>query len=130
MRARIVLCCAKAGATNRAVAGELRVSEAMVGKWRRRFVDQPGRVPDVLRPALRDALSVRVGARSAARYVSRSCEQISITPPAARDRPVVSLGRQSTALAMAGMRRPSLGVRRRPLQGFRRANWSAPVPCG
>jgi hypothetical protein len=33
------LCCAKAGA-NRAVAGELRVSEAMVGKWRRRFMER------------------------------------------------------------------------------------------
>jgi transposase len=37
MRARIVLACAE-GATNRAVAAELGVSEAMVGKWRRRFV--------------------------------------------------------------------------------------------
>jgi transposase len=38
MRARIVMCCAKGG-TNRAVAAELGVSEAMVGKWRRRFVE-------------------------------------------------------------------------------------------
>jgi transposase len=37
MRARIILACAE-GATNRAVAAELGVSEAMVGKWRRRFV--------------------------------------------------------------------------------------------
>ena len=40
MRARIVLSCAKAGATNRAVAQQLGVSEAMVGKWRRRFVER------------------------------------------------------------------------------------------
>lgn len=39
-RARIVLSCAKPGATNRAVASELGVSEAMVGKWRRRFVER------------------------------------------------------------------------------------------
>ncbi len=40
MRARIVVSCAKPGATNRAVAAELGVSEAMVGKWRRRFVER------------------------------------------------------------------------------------------
>ncbi len=39
MRARIVMCCAKGGATNRDVAAKLGVSEAMVGKWRRRFVE-------------------------------------------------------------------------------------------
>jgi transposase len=38
VRARIVLCCAK-GDTNRDVAQQLGVSEAMVGKWRRRFVE-------------------------------------------------------------------------------------------
>ena len=38
MRARIVLTCAKGG-TNRDVARALGVSEAMVGKWRQRFVD-------------------------------------------------------------------------------------------
>ena len=38
MRARIVMCCAK-GNTNRDVATHLGVSEAMVGKWRRRFVE-------------------------------------------------------------------------------------------
>ena len=38
MRARIVMACAK-GETNRAVAAKLGVSEAMVGKWRRRFVE-------------------------------------------------------------------------------------------
>lgn len=38
-RARIVMCCAK-GDTNRTVAGKLGVSEAMVGKWRRRFVER------------------------------------------------------------------------------------------
>ena len=38
MRARIVLCCAK-GDTNRDVASKLKVSEAMVGKWRRRFIE-------------------------------------------------------------------------------------------
>jgi transposase len=38
MRARIVLACAK-GDTNRAVAEKLGVSQAMVGKWRRRFVE-------------------------------------------------------------------------------------------
>jgi transposase len=39
LRARIVLRCAT-GATNRAVAAHLHVSEAMVGKWRRRFVER------------------------------------------------------------------------------------------
>jgi transposase len=38
MRARIVMVCA-GGATNRAAAEELGVSQAMVGKWRRRFVE-------------------------------------------------------------------------------------------
>ncbi len=38
MRARIVINCAK-GDTNRDVAAALGVSEAMVGKWRRRFVE-------------------------------------------------------------------------------------------
>ena len=38
MRARIVINCAK-GDTNREVAARLGVSEAMVGKWRRRFVE-------------------------------------------------------------------------------------------
>jgi transposase len=40
MRARIVLACAKPEVTNRAVAAELKVSEAMVGKWRRRFIER------------------------------------------------------------------------------------------
>jgi transposase len=40
IRARIVQCCAnKEGPTNREVAAKLGVSEAMVGKWRRRFVE-------------------------------------------------------------------------------------------
>jgi transposase len=39
-RARIVLACAKPGATNREVAARLKVSEATVGKWRSRFVDK------------------------------------------------------------------------------------------
>ena len=38
MRARIILNCAK-GDTNRDVAARLGVSEAMVGKWRRRFIE-------------------------------------------------------------------------------------------
>jgi transposase len=38
MRARIVMCCAK-GDTNQSVAQQLGVSQAMVGKWRRRFVE-------------------------------------------------------------------------------------------
>jgi transposase len=37
LRARIVLLCAS-GSTNREVARQLRVNEATVGKWRRRFV--------------------------------------------------------------------------------------------
>jgi transposase len=37
LRARIVLACAS-GKTNAAVAAELRVNQATVGKWRRRFV--------------------------------------------------------------------------------------------
>ena len=52
LRARIVLSCAK-GDTNREVAQHLGVSQAMVGKWRRRFVerrldglsDDPARCP-------------------------------------------------------------------------------------
>ena len=39
LRARIVLACAK-GLTNQAVATELGVNQATVGKWRRRFVEQ------------------------------------------------------------------------------------------
>ena len=39
LRARIVLHCA-AGVDNKTVASELRVCEAVVGKWRRRFVAQ------------------------------------------------------------------------------------------
>jgi transposase len=38
-RARIVLACAT-GVTNRDVAAKLTVSQAMVGKWRRRFVER------------------------------------------------------------------------------------------
>ena len=52
MRVRVVLTCAKGGA-NRDVARALGVSEAMVGKWRQRFVEArldgllviPGRAP-------------------------------------------------------------------------------------
>ena len=39
MRARIVMCCAK-GDTNQEVARHLGVSDAMVGKWRKRFVER------------------------------------------------------------------------------------------
>jgi transposase len=39
LRARIVLACAS-GKTNRAVASELKVTPATVGKWRGRFVDK------------------------------------------------------------------------------------------
>src|SRR5260370_31902504 len=39
-RARIVMACATPGATNRSVAAQLKVSEGMVGKWRRRFVEK------------------------------------------------------------------------------------------
>ena len=39
LRARIILRCAE-GAYNKDVAGDLGVSQAMVGKWRRRFVEQ------------------------------------------------------------------------------------------
>lgn len=37
LRARLILGCA-AGKTNAAVAGELRVTKQIVGKWRSRFV--------------------------------------------------------------------------------------------
>lgn len=40
LRARIVLVCAVAGATNLAVAAELGASSATVGKWRARFLDR------------------------------------------------------------------------------------------
>jgi len=40
LRARIVLACAKPGATNLAVAAELGVSPSTVGRWRGRFVDR------------------------------------------------------------------------------------------
>jgi transposase len=58
LRARIIVACAAPGATNKAVAGELRVMEHTVAKWRRRFVDKrldglldeprPGRSPSIL----------------------------------------------------------------------------------
>ena len=58
LRARIILACAAPGATNKAVAAELRVMEHTVARWRRRFVDnrldgvtdepRPGRPPSFL----------------------------------------------------------------------------------
>ena len=57
LRARIVLACAESGATNKDVAATLQVTQATVGKWRRRFVeshldgltdeDRPGRPPSI-----------------------------------------------------------------------------------
>ena len=54
LRARIVLTCAQ-GATNTQVSERLRVTLQTVGKWRRRFVDQPetaGAVQDDIETAV------------------------------------------------------------------------------
>src|SRR5260370_12591358 len=52
MRARIILLSAE-GNTNQQIARQLRLSNATVGKWRRRFLEQDvAGLHDELRPAL------------------------------------------------------------------------------
>ncbi|QBI20617.1 IS630 family transposase [Egibacter rhizosphaerae] len=73
-RSRIVLACAR-GASNREVAAELGVSEATVGKWRRRFV--AGGV-EALADAPRPGAPRQITDADVERVVTRTLEE---TPP-------------------------------------------------